>query len=187
MPAAGRESRARRAIVGCRRRGEGATWMLPRRRPEGPRARRSRVRQLPPVSHPRDTAAVPIRRRPRPCSLLSAAALAIAASLGAQTAIDAVPSAAAAARTAARRALCADLTACAQHHLADKAIPGIWLALLDVGTGAGGEWSWSTALGVASPGALPRGDGVAAVDAVHRVASLGKLVTATLAMVLAER
>src|SRR5262245_66250989 len=71
-----------------------------------------------------DTAAVPIRR-PRPSLLQRTTAFALAASLGAQTAVDAGPAAAAAVRTAARRALCADLTACAQHHLADQAIPGI--------------------------------------------------------------
>ncbi len=73
-------------------------------------------------------------------------------------------------------AVARDLTTFAAHHQRELDIPGIWVAVLDVDPATGVSHTWSTVVGSGG-----------AVDAVHRVASIGKLHTATAAMVLAGR
>lgn len=77
---------------------------------------------------------------------------------------------------AALVAVAEDLTSFAARHQRELGIPGVWLAVLDVDPATGASRTWGTVVG--SGGAL---------DAVHRVASIGKLHTATAAMVLAGR
>jgi D-alanyl-D-alanine dipeptidase/CubicO group peptidase (beta-lactamase class C family) len=70
----------------------------------------------------------------------------------------------------------------AERQRADKAVPGIWVALLD-GRVPAGKWSVAFACGRQAPdSAAP-----ARIDAVHRAASISKLFTATAAMVLVQR
>lgn len=79
-------------------------------------------------------------------------------------------------------ALAADLPAFVERHLREQGVPGICVAVLDVDPASGLSRTWARGFGVQRPGGPPM-----AADAVHRVASISKLYTATAAMVLVER
>jgi D-alanyl-D-alanine dipeptidase/CubicO group peptidase (beta-lactamase class C family) len=87
-----------------------------------------------------------------------------------------------------RRQVRDDLRAYVEQQRQDKAAPGIWLAVLSRDPVSGEEWTWAVATGDATPPDRSASNRRrAAVDDVHRVASVSKLFTATLAVLLAEQ
>ncbi len=78
-----------------------------------------------------------------------------------------------------------DLAVFVQRQLREQGVPGAWIALLDVQPGTGQEHLWAEAFGRRidpAAGAAPP-----PFDAVHRVASISKLVTATALLRLVEQ
>lgn len=104
----------------------------------------------------------------------SAAALLLLAALGACAFAPEAPP--------ALRRVAVDVTAYAGRLVADLGVPGVCIAVLDVEPGTGTERRWSIGLGSLRGGATEM-----PADAVHRVASISKLMAATAAMVLVER
>ncbi|MGE3172126.1 MAG: serine hydrolase [Planctomycetota bacterium] len=113
---------------------------------------------------------------------LAALLPALPTGLGAQA-----PPADEAAARAARQQLCRQLEDVVARERADKQLPAVFVALLDVDPRTGEEWSWAIARGDAAPAGHTTPAVPAAVDSVLRTASLSKPVTATCALLLQQR
>ncbi|MBL9080033.1 MAG: serine hydrolase [Planctomycetes bacterium] len=72
-----------------------------------------------------------------------------------------------------------DLRAYVRRHLRELDLPGVWIAVLDVAPATGRQAIWAEGFERADPAPRP-------ADAVHRVASISKLFTATALMRLVE-